>query len=102
MGSMGGLVTTATTCLKYLLSGGRAGENTASGRSKPIEVIGSLPFSAMYLTVRTRSALHANKLRARRSGLPPRVGIPARAGSEVSFASASSEKLIGDSATTVL
>ena len=47
IGSIGGLVTCANSCLKYEKSGGWLSLSTASARSLPIEPIGSSPLQAV-------------------------------------------------------
>ena len=47
IGSIGGLVTCAKSCLKYENSGGRRSDSTASALSLPIEPIGSAPVAAI-------------------------------------------------------
>ena len=47
IGSIGGLVTCANSCLKYVNSGGRWSDSTASALSLPIEPTGSSPRAAI-------------------------------------------------------
>lgn len=95
MGSIGGLVTTATICLKYLASGGRCAHKRGSGRSCPIEVIGSFPVSAMWCTQRTLASDQPERLSAAASGSCR--GMPSSGGEESgkSRCSLRSPKLIG-------
>ena len=55
IGSIGGFVTCANSCLKYENSGGRWSDSTASDESLPIEPIGSAPVAAIG-AIRTRSS----------------------------------------------
>ena len=82
IGSIGGFVTCAKSCLKYVNSGGRWSERTASAVSLPIEPIGSSPLPAIgamqdpqvLLRVAERELALAQRQLARASSRAPARG----------------------------